>query len=45
MSKSRTSLRAKNGSRESRKRYCSSKFFNEDEEKFLESLNKTFINK
>jgi hypothetical protein len=45
MSKSRTSLRTKNGSRECLKRNCSSKFFNEDEEKFLESLNKTFINK
>jgi hypothetical protein len=45
MSKSTTSLRVKKGSRECPKRNCSSKFFNEDEEKFLESLNKTFINK
>ena len=45
MSKSRTSLRAKKGSREYCKRNCSSKFFNEEEEKILESLNKTFINK
>jgi hypothetical protein len=45
MSKRTTSLRAKKVSSEYCKRNCSSNFFNEDEEKFLESLNKTFINK
>lgn len=45
MSESRTSLRAKKASREYWKRNCSSIFFNEEEEKFLESLNKYLSNK